>query len=190
MGNNFRKSKVDKLSDADLLRMHWQEQMNMDEIALTVGLTGTSGYLVSQAFRERHLKRRTRSEAHILAHKLHPERYPILKRELSSSWNGGRAELKNGYVKVIAPLNYKGICTYKPRTPNCSGSMLEHRLVWEQTHGRLLKKGEIVHHLNGIKNDNRPENLVAVNRHNHERHTFTLLLQGRIRELEQLRMRL
>lgn len=64
--------------------------------------------------------------------------------------------------------------------------VLEHRYVMEQHIGRQLKTEEIVHHLNGIKHDNRIENLTLTNRKEHEHCTFIKQLQKRIRELEKL----
>jgi hypothetical protein len=37
--------------------------------------------------------------------------------------------------------------------------ILQHRAVMEEMLGRPLVKGENVHHINGVRDDNRPENL-------------------------------
>ena len=43
----------------------------------------------------------------------------------------------------------------------------EHRWIWEQEYQACLLPWAIVHHKNEIKDDNRPENLVAMMRYQH-----------------------
>ncbi len=46
----------------------------------------------------------------------------------------------------------------------------EHRLVAEEILERRLVFGEVVHHINGRRDDNRPENLCVMSRVNHDRY--------------------
>ena len=65
-------------------------------------------------------------------------------------WKGGRHETKAGYVIIMVPEHLKS---------NSNGYVLEHRVVMEEKLGRPLLSHETVHHKNGIRSDNRPENL-------------------------------
>jgi hypothetical protein len=78
--------------------------------------------------------------------------------ENNGYWKGGTTQSTDGYVYVRAN-HTSGAGAYRPR----------HYLVWEQTHGQPLPKGWVVHHLNGIKGDDRPENLVGMSRGDHHR---------------------
>ena len=60
---------------------------------------------------------------------------------------------RNSYGYTIVSHNYD-----HPRAGR-NGSIAEHILVMEKSLGRYLTKNESVHHKNGIRNDNRIENL-------------------------------
>jgi hypothetical protein len=74
---------------------------------------------------------------------------------------------------------------YAPEHKNASnwGYVSEHRLVAEKKYGKSIE-GYHVHHLNGIRNDNRQENLVIIKPKDHGGYTVRKLLQKRILELE------
>ncbi len=44
----------------------------------------------------------------------------------------------------------------------------------EEKIGRKLLRSEIVHHINGIKNDNRPENLIIMTQKEHAKQDYIL----------------
>lgn len=71
------------------------------------------------------------------------------------SWSGGRIVDKSGYILVYMPEHPHAS---HPARGRC-GYVREHRLVMEKMIGRYLDPKEVVHHKNGKKDDNRPENL-------------------------------
>jgi hypothetical protein len=67
---------------------------------------------------------------------------------------------KQEYIYVTVPDSYKGI-TYS-KSKGIKRYVYQHRLIMEKILGRYLKSSEIVHHINGIKYDNREENLELI----------------------------
>jgi|SRR5688500_10650227 len=65
-------------------------------------------------------------------------------------WKGGIKYHEDGYILVRS---------YNHPSNRTDGYVFQHRLVIEKKIGRYLKANEFVHHINGIKSDNRPENL-------------------------------
>jgi len=87
---------------------------------------------------------------------------PDLRRgKNNSQWAGGRRS-RNGYVQI-----------WEPEHPDCDigGYIFEHRLVMEGLLGRYLLPNEVVHHIDGNKLNNAPENLCLF-ASNGEHHSF------------------
>ena len=75
------------------------------------------------------------------------------KRKIGkANYKGGRIKTSEGYILAL-----------KHGHPFYSkfGYVYEHRLIGESQIGRYLKPEEVVHHINKIRDDNRPEDLMA-----------------------------
>lgn len=77
----------------------------------------------------------------------------------------------NGYPVLYIPDH--------PRAKS-NGYVREHIIIAEQTLGRHLDTEEVVHHINGDKTDNRPENLMVFpNNAEHMRYHWALRKMGK-----------
>lgn len=72
----------------------------------------------------------------------------------------GRYKTKHGYIRLVI---------HSHPFAGKNGYIFEHRVVLEQRLGRYLLPQEVAHHINGIKDDNRPENLEVKD---HAQHTI------------------
>lgn len=135
----------------------------------TVQIAKETGFKSAQGVHDRLVKagiatrnlREAIKKSHVYANRKFPT------GEKHHNWKGGIWINNTGYRQFS--LNGK--------------KYLEHIYVWEREWGPL-PKGWVVHHLNGIKDDNRIENLQAMPRIHHSPIKIIEPFRERIRELE------
>ena len=102
---------------------------------------------------------------------------PNFVRESHPNWKGGKRVDKAGYIMVLKPEHHRA---------RHNRYVCEHILVAENKYGRKIMVGEHIHHVNGIKDDNRPENLFLTTNSEHDKFSYIHAMQDRIRELEKV----
>lgn len=87
-------------------------------------------------------------------------------------WRGGKTIAPDGRVLVYSPNH---------PFPNWKNYVYRYRLVVEASLGRYLRRDEIVHHINGVCNDDRLENLQVMSQSEHIKVERQKLLKGKIK---------
>lgn len=139
----------------ELRKLYWDEKKTTPEIGKILGHPAS---VIGRMMRQLDIPLRDTAEAAKLRNQQHPAR----RGPNSPCWKGGRRRV-GGYIRIkLSPDD----SFYEMAASD--GCVLEHRLVMAQKLGRCLLPSEKVHHRNGIKDDNGPENLKLVSRASHQ----------------------
>ena len=137
-------AKINKMKEArdEIVRLYLEKEQSGEIIAKGYGVTNAT---ILRWLGKWGVKKRVGGEG--------------MSGKRNPSWRGGQF-ISQGYVYIYAPNHHRA-------TSGNGTYVRKHILIWEETNKRRLPKGHIIHHLNGIKTDNRPENLIAMKRGKH-----------------------
>jgi hypothetical protein len=153
----------EQLKEDALRKYYLDEELSVASIAEKLN---SSIWYVRRALGVFGIPKRTRSEVQSITNR---RRIPKRKKRITTN---------EGYIMLNMPDH--------PRASRGSKTyVFEHIVVWEKANHQLLPDDWIVHHINGIKDDNRIKNLMALPRKNH--HSWLVLqdAQKHIVELEE-----
>lgn len=146
-----RRSSIEQLRDKEWLsKKYEQEGWSIREIARKLGTT--PGNIGSSLY---HANIKTRSVSDGLRARFPNGRWG----NAAGHWKGGRHNIGE-YIYLYTPEH--------PRATK-QGYMMEHILIAEKKIGRYLNPGEIVHHIDGDKSNNSPDNLMVTTVGEHRR---------------------
>lgn len=163
---------LNHITDGELRHLYWDMGLSGKEIASLLGCSPAavsmrmkasgiktrhaSSYPPSELQREAWVKNgknlSSRPKA-IAARKENGKKNKGRRKRTDYEFGGHEKKRSDGYIKV-----------YVPNHPNCTadGYVMKHILVIERSIGRYLTEEECVHHINHIRDDNRPENLMLM----------------------------
>ena len=91
------------------------------------------------------------------------------QKKIISEANSCNFDGMNGYGHTKKRKDWYIKC-YVPKHPNCSIDkyVMLHTVLMERSIGRYLNKDEVVHHINGVRDDDRLENLQLMKIRDHQ----------------------
>ena len=146
-------------SKQELEDLYWGKRMSCRAIAVAYGLSNTG---IRSAMTKLGIPKRGLADA-------------IGRGKDNACWKGGKTYSGRGYIMAQKPTHSRA---------NKGGYVMEHILIWEESHHQPLPQGWVVHHLNRIKTDNRPKNLLAMSKRGHSPALTMQEVQKRLREVE------
>lgn len=171
------KEMKEKLSKAHIGQMPWNKGIKHTKKAIAKMRLAKLGKFVSEETREK-IGNASRGRKHSdgakkkmsLSALRYISKHPRPSGNKNPNWKGGKYKTAHGYINICLPNH--------PYT-NAGSYVFEHRLIMEKHIGRYLKPEESMHHVNGIKDDNRIENLkLFISESEHQKHHAKLKKRG------------